>query len=896
MKQKFLIGACALAACLGACTNEDFLTEQPVNGNADNTAVVGADLVSHGMNIVVNGGAETRATNGAWQNGDRFGMGWYNYQLGQNGAADIKDEQNKSAWENAATYTWTSLALDNNIYANHMFTYNAEASSFWAAADIFQGAYFLYFPFASQSSAEGIKAKTIEVNAAEQTGNFAEERFNKALHISAQDFIEADDVLEAGQTLTKEFVLSPAVNVFGVKATPEAAIAGETENVNFFKSMNVMNMTINAGEGKNVFASKAELQPLYIPVVVKNGEENDVPETVDALDAAAEMALDGNYSAANGSARSYLTVETADMTNLLTTTVRNDYTVANVGADGNEIRAFAFPIKENVTYATDEAPEVKVRVGKWAAEPTVHNTYELGEFTIAGDENKTFNENLVKAFSEDILTKIIRNDADEWSYANLNATLLLDQFQPLTDNILSEEQWNDLVKVYDALADMGVEVTTTPVFKLGADVTFKGVNGTIATPKSINIMLETFPYNMTIDNTEEEIAWPANLLTGANSVVTVAEGTTLNVGLDEKKINILSEVRNNGLINAGPKAALGSENGQKVINNNRIVIKYGAYVYPNPGNEGIVAYRLEADAVEDADNDEVAKINKLMLNTAAQNKGLANINTLIVPEGKTLDLDAKISEAGQDGDRYEGDAPDVNDPLKNLDDITIELEGGTVKNGVYGTSANNHDFVKAVIAKEGDTSTMIDVQTTDITVEAGTLTIDAISYPLVGKHELTGVENITNNAGLDVLTDVEVESIENYGQIDVVAGKTVTYTTLNQENPATGERGSFTGNVVPAETAANPTVAAVMTAWNAMVEACANSTSNPRTIDTYADAVTEVNNHGNSSTSTQKAFLDAYNAWRTANSLSKVEYNSFSAGDLKSFESLTGMSFNLTES
>lgn len=28
MKQKFLIGACALAACLGACTNEDFLTEQ----------------------------------------------------------------------------------------------------------------------------------------------------------------------------------------------------------------------------------------------------------------------------------------------------------------------------------------------------------------------------------------------------------------------------------------------------------------------------------------------------------------------------------------------------------------------------------------------------------------------------------------------------------------------------------------------------------------------------------------------------------------------------------------------------------------------------------------------------------------------------------------------------
>lgn len=69
MKTKALLSACALTACLAACTNEDFLTEQS-NANAaiEANSVVGADLVSHGMNIVwEDGGVDTRATNGSWK-------------------------------------------------------------------------------------------------------------------------------------------------------------------------------------------------------------------------------------------------------------------------------------------------------------------------------------------------------------------------------------------------------------------------------------------------------------------------------------------------------------------------------------------------------------------------------------------------------------------------------------------------------------------------------------------------------------------------------------------------------------------------------------------------------------------------------------------------------------
>lgn len=50
---------------------------------------------------------------------------------------------------------------------------------------------------------------------------------------------------------------------------------------------------------------------------------------------------------------------------------------------------------------------------------------------------------------------------------------------------------------------------------------------------------------------------------------------------------------------------------------------------------------------------------------------------------------------------------------------------------------------------------------------------------------------------MNVKTNVEVDNLTNYGKIDVDADYKVTYSTLEQYNPQTGERGSFTGEVVP---------------------------------------------------------------------------------------------------
>lgn len=59
------------------------------------------------------------------------------------------------------------------------------------------------------------------------------------------------------------------------------------------------------------------------------------------------------------------------------------------------------------------------------------------------------------------------------------------------------------------------------------------------------------------------------------------------------------------------------------------------------------AYRMIAD-------NEIARLNKL-LNGGPATKGSANINTVIIPAGIELNLNAKVETDGDTGDRYEED-------------------------------------------------------------------------------------------------------------------------------------------------------------------------------------------------------------------------------------------------
>lgn len=766
MKKKILLGTCALAACLGACTNEDFLAENSMNNNAGNNEIVGADLASHGMNIVLEG-AQTRAYNGGWDEGDIVGLAWYNIK----GDAGIYAEQDETTWGKGSD----SRGIDNRIYANHQFISNG--SVFTTQSDVYQGAYFAYWPYKSQASTTGVIAKTIKVNEDAQTGNFAEDRYNKALHISAQDFIAAGEGVDENQKLTRNFLLTPAVNVFAVKATNKN-IEGSTDAINFFKRLSITELDVNAG-GKNndVFVSEATLRPRYIPDVIMKDGTIDVENTTKALDEAAATAIE--YAK---SGKSYLGTD-IEMASTVTTKVRNAYTIANAGTDENRIRVFAFPFAKDVEYTTEQNPSATIKVGvlkdgKWQ--------YDLGEFEIEAKDNSTFTDKLkeILAGTGSIdMKKLLRTKDGAWTFVNLDADLLLEHFTPLTSDIQSEAQWNDLVKVYDALYDLKAinptaEDFTTPVFRLGKSVTFAGT--TIATPKNFDIILETTEgtgkvYEMTFSNTE--VTWPENLQTSGNSVIRVPEETTLNVGMDsEEEITINSVIYNKGIINAGSMVSLSTNDAQPIYNEGRIIIEYGTYVYPNAGSAGVIAYK-----VADTKPETIGNINTLITKTTDNGlKEYAQVNTLIV----STNLNLNASAAYNTGDRYQEESGEKQ--LKDLSGINIELNNGSVYYE-YDEDTYNHQSVENVIATatEGETTTnsMTDIEViNDVTTQAGaTLNVKTNSDETDITHYT--LNNINNHGSLNVSANMKVSIVNNYksGSIVVDDGYKITYTTKGED-------------------------------------------------------------------------------------------------------------------
>ena len=772
MKTKVLLSACALTACLAACTNEDFLTEQS-NANATNetNGVVGADLVSHGMNIVwEDDGVDTRATNGSWKKNDRLGLAWYRFD-----GDDITKTQRESVWNSGRS--WKE---DNNIYANHMFSAVEDGANteFTTTTDVYQGAYFAYWPYAKQqgNSSTGIVPKTIKVNDLPQTGNYDYERYNQALMISAQDFIGYNEGTDKNGTLQMSFSPVPMVNMLVMNATPDENITGD----NVLKGLTITEMEVSAGRSNSVFVTEATLVPRNLPKKLATETLDETREKVyEAADAATKEST--TNSILSDIKRRYT----------LTTKVLNpEYTLAQA----DELRAFALPIIKKATYNSTSNPAANVTVGRLReVDGETQVWYQLGVFAI--DAEDEFIQHVKEALTADETStyswlKVMRNEANKnaWQVRrnNMVANLGVDNFKPLTDEITCKEQWNDLVDIYNSLVNIkGLENVEKPTFNLTAEVVF---DGEIRVPTCGVELSTSGKGQMTITG---ETAWPENLTADGDAKVYVDEDGVMNYYPSQAAV-IDAVITNDGLINVGGWGALSTDDADALTNNNRIVIEYGAYIYPDEGAEGIIAYRMIAD-------NEIARLNKL-LNGGPATKGSANINTVIIPEDIELNLNAKVTTSGDTGDRYEEDTQGSSDGLSNkIQSARIELEGGMLLTDARDDS--NFNTVGSVVVTAGTTNLMKDVLTENISIEKGDLTVDSESLPVVGKKELTGVQVIENAAGcnLKVKTDVEVKNLTNYGKIDVDADYKVTYSTLEQYNPQTGERGSFTGKVVPEE-------------------------------------------------------------------------------------------------
>ena len=649
-------------------------------------------------------------------------------------------------------------------------------TQFTTTTDVYQGAYFAYWPYAKQqgNSSTGIVPKTIKVNDMPQIGDYDYERWNQALMISAQNFIGYNEGTDKNGTLQMSFSPVPMVNMLVMNATPDENITGD----DVLKGLTITEMEVAAGRSNRIFVTEAILVPRNLPKKLATETLDETREKVyEAADAATK----------EGTTNSILDEKKIEST--LTTKVLNpEYTLAQA----DELRAFALPIIEKATYSSTQNPTAKVTVGRLhEVDGESHLWYELGEFAIAAEDE--FIQHVKEALTaEETSTyswlKVMRNETNEnaWQVRrnSMVANLGVDNFKPLTDGITCKEQWNDLVDIYNSLVNIkGLENVKKPTFNLTSEVVF---DGEIRVPTCGVELSTSGKGQMTITG---ETVWPESLTADGDAKVYVDENGVMNYNPSKDAV-IDAVITNNGLINVGGWGALSTNSANALTNNNRIVIEYGAYIYPVDGAEGIIAYRMVAD-------NEIARLNKLLKGGPVA-KGSANINTVIIPAGIELNLNAKVETDGNTGDRYEediqGSSNGLSDKIKNT---RIELEGGAL----LTDARDNFDFntVGSVVVTAGTTNLMKDVLTENISIEEGNLTIDSEPLPLVGKKELSGVESIENAAGcnLNVKTDVEVDNLTNYGKIDVDADYKVTYSTLKQYNPQTGERGSFTGEVVP---------------------------------------------------------------------------------------------------
>ena len=720
MRTKFLLSAVALTATFAACNNED--VPSSVNNNLTvGEEIVGATLVSEGGNISL-GGIESRVDANGWQPSDRLALAWYNLN-GSTGS--ILDGQNLS--------DWTGAGDDKAIYANHLFT-RSEEGKFVTNSNIYQGAHFIYFPY-TYSGKPGVM--TVNVNAEPQTTDFTADVLNKALYVSAQDFIAEEDVDTKTGKLAKSFYITPAVNALKVNATPEAGISSNA----FLKNLEITKLDIWNEEA--LFNVTADINPNRVPMVEFDEDGNvDPTETYKTLKEDLAGAFSGTPS-----------------TNL-TTNIDADITLAGASS----LRAFTLPTEVSSNTAT--WTEIAVHVKANGSEEGT--SYNMGYFRLYVKDDTHRNENNQKALKklQEALydnTKAYYlannlNNGERIAQVNINIDLLASEF--VADyNISNLEEWNLTVSLVDALNSLST-TKVKPTFNLTGAVCVKE-GETINVPAHGLNVLTTETGAKVCFETDYTVNEALAKVFSKEDIVEVIAGTTLTI---EDQVELVADVHNDGIINVGYKAKLGDTTGKNVDNEHgRINVVYGSYVYTEAGKNGTIAYEVAA-------NEYAYRINNLLTETGNA-LGYAYVNTLVVNEGITFNV-AKADGNIAQQDPYESDAvvgETIEDAL--LAETDIEIAGGNLISDI------NKNTVKSIKAMSS-TSNIKDINVTnDLTVKRGaTVTFDATANSL-GQKATATVGTVNNEGVLNVAVSVVTTNVHNEKNSSIISvlGKEVVW-------------------------------------------------------------------------------------------------------------------------
>lgn len=825
-----------------ACNNEEIIV------NEEQKMFENAELLGNGLSLNLNqeDDATTRVVDGAWANGDQAGLAWL-----------VKSYSNGTV--NTGNSTDPTLTGFLKVPAfNHMYVYNN--GEFTSKSNIYKGWHFAYYPFQYQETPGQL---VFDVNDIEMSDEYQNDKFN-ALKVTNADFLDGSKIdgnkgsIEPNFTNLKRMVniLRPIVNISEDITTNEV-----------MQDIKIKSIEVNSGVA--IFQNELNFVPANLPVAVYEKNVFNEDKTYNKIN--------NSSIGASNSRTAFLQYASSTPAKKVTTTIAESVR-DNYKLDGTKtLRVFLAPVKNDAALK-ESSLSIKVYVEGGYFTINYKDAEEINKAAIkklysllSGKEDAENNPNK-RNFQQVFFNK--GTDAEPiWKSQpsqGLDIKLTKDNFTA-DFRISNVSEWNAAVRLAQELKEDQVK------FNVVGDVKFDAENS-MTTPK--NKTVTVVGNKSLIFTAGTEYTWN-NDVVNFKSVI-IEKGATLNVVGAEGKGNeaemVGESIVNNGIIKANGYAQVGAKTATATsfVNNNRVIVEYGAYVYPSIGSDPkTIAYEV-------ANEDDIKNIN-ILIKTHA--KGYASVNTLIV---KTeLTLGAAISNS-TDGDRYEGVKP--GDKLEDLDNIAIELaDNGAVVKGKGSntvsvvTAVGANTYIKDIKIATNNLNTKMDA---DLTVKSDAKTNRVLNLP---------GGTITNEGTLTTEVNINCAKVDNESGTIMTGDYAITYDTEYIQG------GTVYGNVnkKPVAPAADPTKAAKEAI--ALMQSLIDNYSDFFKGKSYADFVQNIKDgcaNPPTSDSGQVAILAAINAWMDANNAGSgnLEAKDVTVDHIKAIEMVAGQTLVFPQS
>jgi len=796
MRSTKLLAALAGTALLAACAQEELVKVE--NAPQQMNEVVGTKLIGTDISLNVNNNPQTRWADGQttnWDESDVLGLGWI-----------VNKYANTSQTNDDGT---PKKPTKHELYANHMFNWDESANEFTSKGNFYEGWYFAYYPWSPMYK---VASKVIEVSpallACEGEQNPQTLRTSQALRVSNRQFVTSANVND-DNSLDMAFNAYHTMNLINVNTTPaegSAFVKGASRLADYA----IESVKIEVGE--EVFAKYLKLNAANIPAWTNTADEDlTVEETNEANFY--------NYLYNNKTPiLSVVNAEGADVTR--STSIETDVKATGyVASDVTKMGVLVTPFSADLD-VKDIVVTVALKGGSFFEIKYV----EDAESNSFAEKNNTQLEKLVKVFGDlkdgDIACGLFNSVTSTPVGLNLNLYDAIFNTDASFNNIYNYEQWLAAVEMAEILHRPAQDFIITGNVEFKNGVIPMPENGCVVTAKCAEYD-NRFEQIFTLKQGEYN-EWPATLK--SSIYVTVAEDAILNAAhlMNDKTVQIVNKgkinvpagtaeahnsiatgayaVENYGTINVAPYGEIGD-----VKNHNRIVVEYGAFVYPRDGFTGTIAYN-----VIDKDVADPSRIVKLTaLETTETQKRLASVNTLIInKEIQGLDFTKTTVGDGTESDKDPyaptpeiGGKPSTAD-FGDLANVNFEINGGSI------TSSTEEVVINNVQMNSGEISGLIKIGgTLKATSGVNTVTateiikgVDAQNCDItITANEIKGGLTVISktNSGITVTGNIE-------GNV-VAANATVSAGNINGNVDA--ESATITTNTIDGEVTANGTTA-----------------------------------------------------------------------------------------